>query len=163
MGGVGIDPSANPWLFAQTHLEDHLPFSLADFLPYRLSVLAGRLSREFSARYQDRFGISIPEWRVVAHLSQAGTVSVREIYEMVDMDKSKVSRAAARLEQAGYVEKKVNPQDRRLVELSLTIKGKDMMAELAELANTYQAELEARLAEAKKFSDNLKRLGEDND
>lgn len=163
MGGVGIDPSANPWLFAQTHLEGHLPFSLADFLPYRLSVLAGRLSREFSARYQDRFGISIPEWRVVAHLSQAGTVSVREIYEMVDMDKSKVSRAAARLEQAGYVEKKVNPQDRRLVELSLTIKGKDMMAELAELANTYQAELEARLAEAKRFSDNLKRLGEDND
>lgn len=140
-----------------------MPFSLADFLPYRLSVLAGRLSREFSARYQDRFGISIPEWRVVAHLSQAGTVSVREIYEMVDMDKSKVSRAAARLEQAGYVEKKVNPQDRRLVELSLTIKGKDMMAELAELANTYQAELEARLAEAKRFSDNLKRLGEDND
>jgi DNA-binding MarR family transcriptional regulator len=135
-----------------------VPFNLNDFLPYRLNVLAGRLSREFSTRYRERFGISIPEWRVVAHLAQSGTVSVREIHDRVDMDKSKVSRAAARLEQAGYVEKNVNPSDRRLVELSLTEKGRAMMDELTAVANAFQAELEARLVDPAEFSTDIERL-----
>lgn len=120
-------------------------FILDEFLPYRVNVLAERLSREFATRYRERFGISIPEWRVVAHLSQSGAVSVREVHERVDMDKSKVSRAAARLEAAGYVEKRVNSVDRRLVKLSLTDKGREMMAELAQVADAYQRELVARL------------------
>ncbi len=134
------------------------PFNLDRFLPYRLNVLAGRLSREFSTRYRERFGISIPEWRVVAHLSQSGAVSVREIHEKVDMDKSKVSRAASRLEQAGYVEKRVNPADRRLLELTLTPKGRAMMEELTKVANAYQAELEARLGTPDEFAAAVERL-----
>ncbi|MCX7643787.1 MAG: MarR family winged helix-turn-helix transcriptional regulator [Rhodobacteraceae bacterium] len=128
-------------------MTDSVRFNLDDFLPYRLTVAAGRLSREFSQRYREKFGISIPEWRVVAHLSQAGAVSVREIHARVDMDKSKVSRAAARLEAAGYVEKRVNPADRRLVELRLTARGHAMMAELAVVADDFQRELLARLGE----------------
>jgi DNA-binding MarR family transcriptional regulator len=134
-------------------------FVLDEFLPYRVNVLAARLSREFAARYREKFGISVPEWRVVAHLSQSGAVSVREIHARVDMDKSKVSRAAARLEAAGYVEKRVNPADRRLVELSLTPRGRAMMAELARVAEGYQSELIARIGPgAEGFATALGRL-----
>jgi DNA-binding MarR family transcriptional regulator len=133
-------------------------FALDDFLPYRLNVLAGRLSREFAQRYREKFGISIPEWRVVAHLSQSGAVSVREIHARVDMDKSKVSRAAARLEAAGYVEKRVNPADRRLVELSLTDRGRAMMAELAKVAAAYQDELLARAGDGAALDAMIARL-----
>lgn len=134
-------------------------FALDEFLPYQLTVAAGRLSRDFATRYHERFGISIPEWRVVAHLSQSGAVSVREVHQRVDMDKSKVSRAAQRLEAAGYVEKRVNPSDRRLVELSLTPKGQAMMAELARVADAYQAELIARLGPgAGRFLEQLGRI-----
>jgi len=136
-------------------------FVLEDFLPYRVNVLAARLSREFATRYRARFGISVPEWRVVAHLSQSGAVSVREIHERVDMDKSKVSRAAARLEAAGYVAKRVNPGDRRLVELRLTARGEAMMAELAKLAEAYSGELRARLGDAEAFGAGLARLMEE--
>lgn len=122
-------------------------FVLNDFLPYQLAVVAQRVSREYAALYRERFGISIPEWRVVAHLSQAGSVSVREIYAKVDMDKSKVSRAAARLEAAGYVTKRDNPTDRRLVELSLTDKGRDMIAELEPIAREYEARVMQELGE----------------
>lgn len=122
-------------------------FVLDDFLPYRLNVLARRLSREFSELYRERFGITVPEWRVVAHLLQAEAVSVREIHERVDMDKSKVSRAAARLEAAGYVQKCTSTSDRRLIELSLTEKGKEMGAELADMAVKYQSDLVERLKE----------------
>jgi DNA-binding MarR family transcriptional regulator len=92
-------------------------------LPYRVAVTAGRLSREFSRVYQERFGLSRAEWRVMAHLSQEAEVSVREIHARVDMDKSKVSRAATRLEEAGIVTKRISDHDRRLVVLALTDKG----------------------------------------
>ncbi len=120
-------------------------FVLDRFLPYQLAVAASRTSREFSALYRDRFGIGIAEWRVVAHLSQGGPVSVREIYERVDMDKSRVSRAATRLEGSGYVLKRVNAADRRLIELSLTDKGRAMVNEIAEMAAGFEITLARRL------------------
>jgi len=122
-------------------------FDLEVFLPYQLSVLAARVSLGFSDLYKQKFGITVPEWRVVAHLSQAGTVSVREIHQRVDMDKSKVSRAATRLELAGYVSKKINGSDRRLVELELTQKGRDMIAELTPIAQDYEASVLAALGD----------------
>lgn len=116
-------------------------FILDDFLPYRVNVLAGRLSRAYAKIYQERFGISRAEWRVVAHLSQETAVSVREIHARADMDKSKVSRAATRLEAAGYISKRASSADKRLVELALTDKGRAMMAELAPLAMEFQERL----------------------
>lgn len=134
-------------------------FVLNDFLPYQLAVVASRVSREYAALYREKFGISIPEWRVVAHLSQAGSVSVREINARVDMDKSKVSRAAARLEAAGYITKRDNPTDRRLVELSLTEKGCAMVAELEPIARAYEARVMRELGdEAIVFRRSLARL-----
>lgn len=116
-------------------------FKLDDFLPYQLAVLSSRVSAGFSKHYRDAYGISVSEWRVVAHLSQADSVSVREIHARVDMDKPKVSRAASRLEAAGYVTKTVNPNDRRLVELSLTPKGREMIDALAPIADEYEAQI----------------------
>lgn len=121
-------------------------FVLNDFLPYQLAVLSNRVSRDFSARYREKFGISVPEWRVVAHLSQSEKpLSVREIFERVDMDKSKVSRAASRLENLGYLTKATNREDRRLIELALTDKGRTMVEELAPMADAFEKEVMERL------------------
>ncbi|HCQ64907.1 MAG TPA: MarR family transcriptional regulator [Rhodobacteraceae bacterium] len=122
-------------------------FNLDDFLPYQLSELSRRVSAGFSRHYRDTYGISVAEWRVMAHLSQQEAVSVREIHRRVGMDKPKVSRAATRLEAAGYVTKVVNPQDRRLVELSLTRQGRDLIETLAPIASAYQARLMTALGD----------------
>ena len=122
-------------------------FDLDAFLPYQLSVLAAQVSHGFAALYKQKFGITLPEWRVVAHLSHAGPVSVREIHQRVAMDKSKVSRAASRLEAAGYVSKQINEDDRRLVELELTGKGHAMINELAPIAKEYEASVLAALGD----------------
>ena len=114
---------------------------LTQFLPYQLSAAAERVSRDFAVTYRREFGISIPEWRVLAHLNQSGEVSVRDIESRTAMEKSKVSRAASRLEAAGYVAKRVNADDRRLVALSLTEGGRALMARLVPLALGYQAKL----------------------
>ena len=120
-------------------------FDLDGFIPYRLAVLAGKVSREFSKLYGERFGLSRAEWRVMAHLAAAGPASVGEIHQRVDMDKSRVSRAASRLETAGLVDKDAHPVDGRLVALSLTDAGQQMMGELAGMAQGYQSELLERL------------------
>lgn len=120
-------------------------FELESFLPYRLSVLSARVSRDFSAHYRARFGLSNAEWRVLAHLAAAGAVSVRDIHERADLEKSKASRAAARLEAAGLVAKRGDSRDRRLVSLTLTEAGKAAMAEIAPLARAHEAALLARL------------------
>ena len=120
-------------------------FSLDDFLPYQLAELSRRVSAGFSRHYRARYGISVAEWRVVAHLSRDEAVSVREIHRRVGLDKPKVSRAASRLEAAGYVTKAVNPVDRRLIELKLTARGREMIDTLAPIAAAYEAELRALL------------------
>jgi DNA-binding MarR family transcriptional regulator len=122
-------------------------FDLDGFLPYRLTVLAERIGAEFATVYGKRHGLSRAEWRVMAHLGNAGPVSVREIHARVAMDKSKVSRAASRLQLIGLVEKREDPSDRRLVALSLTEKGRTVMADLIPLAREFERELLARLPE----------------
>ncbi|PKP83876.1 MAG: MarR family transcriptional regulator [Alphaproteobacteria bacterium HGW-Alphaproteobacteria-2] len=134
-------------------------FDLDAFLPYRVAMVSRRLSRIFEERYRDRFGISVAEWRVVAHLAQSGAVSVREIVARTDMEKSRVSRAAARLEAAGYVAKCTHSGDRRLVELTLTARGRAMMTELAPIAEAFNAEIGTCLgADADAFRRALDRL-----
>ena len=122
-----------------------MTFQLSDFLPYQLAVAAAHVSREFSTRYRREFGLSIPEWRVLAHIAVEGGVSVREIQARVDMDKTKVSRAAAKLVSNGLIEKRAQPADRRLLDMRLTDKGADVFARLTPIADAYQAELLASL------------------
>lgn len=123
-------------------------FDLSGFLPYRLARASAQVSRAFAARYREEFGLSIPEWRVLAHLSQAEAVSVREIHLRVDMEKSKVSRAAGRLKAAGLITKVANQTDRRLVSLGLTAAGRGLMARLVPVALEFQAEIERKLGAA---------------
>jgi DNA-binding MarR family transcriptional regulator len=119
-------------------------FDLTRFLPYRLAVAAARVSRGLARHYAD-FGLTIPEWRVLAHLAGGGALSVKDITARVDMDKSKVSRAATRLVAAGYLTKTIDPGDGRLVAMALTPAGRALLARIVPLALTYEAEVVAEL------------------
>ncbi|WP_118133555.1 MarR family winged helix-turn-helix transcriptional regulator [Oceanicella sp. SM1341] len=127
---------------SQTH-----DFDLDEFLPYQLAVLASRISAEYAEIYGKRFGLSLAEWRMLAHLANAEKVSTREVYRRVDLDKTQVSRAAARLELTGLIEKQQSATDRRLVEMSLTAKGRELMQELTPIARSFEAEFIARFAD----------------
>ena len=132
--------------------DDDLPlpaFDLGRFTPYRLAVAAKRTSEALARHYRDRFGITIAEWRVLVHLAHAGdATSVRDIEAEVQLERYEVSRTAKRLEEKGLLAKVASETDRRLVRLSLTAKGRALMAELLPLARRYQERLEARLGPA---------------
>ncbi|UUX51174.1 MarR family transcriptional regulator [Nisaea acidiphila] len=111
------------------------------FLPYRLAVIASRVSKALSSLYAERFGISIPEWRVIAHLARSERISVRDIHGKVNLDKVKVSRAVSRLETAGLVRKSSNAADNRLLEISLTEEGWSVYRQIVPLASEFEKEL----------------------
>ncbi len=67
--------------------------------------------------------------------------------EMCIRDRSKVSRAAARLAAAGYVSKEGDAGDRRLVSLSLTPRGRALMDAIVPRALAFEAEMTADLTE----------------
>ncbi|WP_068113262.1 MarR family winged helix-turn-helix transcriptional regulator [Tropicimonas marinistellae] len=121
-------------------------FSLSEFLPYRLAVLSERVSRRLSVVYAERFGLTIPEWRVLVHLSRCQMVSVREIHNCVNLEKPRVSRAVAKLEAAGLVEKVASEADQRLVEISLTEAGRQVLNSIVPEAQALEGRLLAALS-----------------
>lgn len=131
-------------------------FDLDSFLPYKLDVVATQVSRRLSERYAGASGLSMPEWRVVAHLSRAGMVSVRDIAARANLHKSLASRATDRLHAAGLVTKTQDKTDRRLVALRLTRKGEALMRQIEIVAGAFQSELAQALgADAAAFERGL--------
>ena len=117
-------------------------FILENFLPYQLSLLANRISKDFSKEYISQFKLNNAEWRIIAHLSQENeAISIREIYSKVDLEKSKVSRAASRLSSREILTKTVNLKDRRLVDLKLTKNGKKIIENMAKVAKDFESEV----------------------
>ncbi len=134
-------------------------FVLANFTPYRTTVVAQLLSEALAREYRDRFGISIPDWRVLVHLSAENGASIRDIEQKVVMEKSKISRAASRLVSRGLIARTKNETDGRLIHLSLTEKGLAMMGELLPLATAFQKRIDTILgAGSDAFESGLTRL-----
>ena len=104
------------------------------FLPYRLSVLSNRVSSAIARQYSDRFGLSIPEWRVMAVLGGAPDLSARDVAERTAMDKVQVSRAVESLMRARRVVRSPDRDDGRIMRLSLTPRGRAIYDEVVPLA-----------------------------
>ena len=107
---------------------------LDSFVPYRLSVLSNRVSGAIAAEYSERFGLTIPEWRVMAVLGGTPGLSAREVAERTAMDKVQVSRAVARLLNARRIQKEADGEDGRVTRLQLSAKGRAIYDEIVPLA-----------------------------
>lgn len=120
-------------------------FRLNRFLPFRLNRLADVLGRRIQPVYRDRFGLSRAEWRVLAHLG-AGEASAVALGTLTTMDKVKVSRAIASLEARGWLIRRSDAGDRRVLRLSLTAAGRAALDELTPLMLAAEAEVLAALS-----------------
>jgi DNA-binding MarR family transcriptional regulator len=114
---------------------------LESFLPYRLSVLANVTSSAIAAAYEKRFGLSIPEWRVIAVLMRHPGLSAREVAEKSRMDAVAVSRAVNRLLRAGRLRRAVAADDRRRSILQVSAAGAAVYRGVAPLALEFERAL----------------------
>ena len=119
---------------------------LEKFLPYRLSVLSNTVSGAIAASYFLHFGLSIPEWRVMAVLAANPGLSAAEVTARTAMDKVAVSRAVATLLAAGRLRRTTVPADRRRTHLELTTAGVRVYAQVVPMALEYERRFMAPLS-----------------
>jgi DNA-binding MarR family transcriptional regulator len=101
------------------------------FVPFRLNRLAAEVSNALSGEYQARYGLDIPEWRVLATLGfRNDACSAQYISDCTRTHKSTISRAVTALMERQIVERVENAEDRREFRLRLTRKGRALYEEL---------------------------------
>ena len=111
------------------------------FLPYRLAVLSTTVSATVARAYDKRFGVSIPEWRVIAVLGRFPGLSAVEVAERTMMDKVAVSRAVTKLIKNGHIDREFADTDKRRSILNLSEDGKQLHDEIAQLALQFERDL----------------------
>jgi DNA-binding MarR family transcriptional regulator len=119
---------------------------LDGYLPFRLSVASNAVSGLIARAYEDRFGLSIPQWRLVCVLAEDKGLTQVQIVARTMMDKVTVSRAAQGLVKRRLIGRTQNKTDGRSHMLTLTAAGRCLYAEIAPLALAYEATLIAGLA-----------------
>jgi len=119
----------------------HAELDLEHFLPYRLSVLSNRVSSAIARVYVERFALGVTEWRVMAVLGRYRDLSANEVAQRTAMDKVAVSRAVARLIEAGRLEREMHDDDRRRSVLRLSEAGYRIYDEVAPLALRFEQRL----------------------
>ncbi|WP_289107942.1 MarR family transcriptional regulator [uncultured Pseudoalteromonas sp.] len=123
-----------------------MEIDLEQFLPYQLNQMANLISDDFARVYQQKYNLTIPQWRVLANLAQYGKSNAKDLCTQANMDKSTVSRAIKSLLQRGYVEAQLNQQDRRVTQVMLNEQGNALYKLIARDAQNWERQL------AEKFS-----------
>lgn len=111
------------------------------FIPFRLSVTSNLVSETIASTYQALFGLSIPEWRLVAVIAEDEGMTQQQVGRRTRMDKVTVSRATIALVDRGLLERQPHASDRRSRSLHLSPSGRDLYAAVAPKA----LELERRI------------------
>jgi len=122
-------------------------FKLTHFLPFRLNRLAAEISEQLSALYGKRFGIDIPQWRVLATLSAGNRWTAKAIVASTRTHKSTISRAVEALAKRGLIEAVQSPDDKRAFRLRLTPQGRQLFLKLEPLVLDYEKRLMDQLGE----------------
>jgi DNA-binding MarR family transcriptional regulator len=104
---------------------------LLKFVPFQLNRLAAEVSSALSAEYAARYGLDIPEWRVLATLGfRHEPCSAQYVADCTRTHKSTISRAVTSLMKRQIIERVENEDDRREFRLQLTRKGEALYEEL---------------------------------
>lgn len=128
------------------HQAGEAGLKLDAYLPYRLSVASNAVSGLIARAYQDRFGLTVPQWRLICVLAEDGGLTQGQIVARTVMDKVTVSRAAQGLLKRRLIVRSEHHADGRSHVLALTEAGAGLHAEIAPLALAYEAALIAGLA-----------------
>jgi DNA-binding MarR family transcriptional regulator len=104
---------------------------LFGFVPFRLNRLGAEVSSTLSVEYATRYGLDIPEWRVLATLGfRHEPCSAQYVADCTRTHKSTISRAVTSLLKRQIIERVENADDRREFRLQLTPKGAELYEEL---------------------------------
>ena len=128
-----------------------MTFRLDDFLPYQLSTSSNAVSDLIAREYKSRFGLKIPEWRVMAVLGSRGASTQRHLVEATLMDKVTVNRAVKNLVDRALLDRSPNNADGRSHHLMLSATGRDLYDQIMPAAQVMEKKVMAVLSEQQKI------------
>jgi MarR family transcriptional regulator, transcriptional regulator for hemolysin len=111
-------------------MQSNDPNKSLGFLIYEVSRL---LRRNFDQRVQS-LGLTQAQWRAIAHIAHNEGCNQITLAEILEVKPITLSRLLDRLQAAGWVERRADPEDRRATRLYLNEKARPLVDKMAELA-----------------------------
>lgn len=108
-------------------------------LLFEINETARAIRRLFDQR-ASAMGVTRAQWRVLARLKREPGLKQVELAERLDMEPITLCRIVDRLEEAGLVERKTDPSDRRAWLLELTASADPVVKQLRGLARSIAEE-----------------------
>lgn len=124
--------------------------NLTEFVPYRLSVASNTVSDLIAREYQNRFGLKIPEWRVMAVLGEGAAMTQRDLVHATRMDKVTVNRAAKALVERELLARTPSRDDGRSHHLELSKTGRALYDDISPAALAIEGKLLAVLGQGER-------------
>lgn len=116
--------------------------SSISFHIYRVAAMWTRIT---SRVYGERFGVSVPELRVLRLLAQSSGATNADICQAWSMDKGLCSRTVTALAERGLIVKMSDKADRRLTRLKLSAAGQEAIDQMEPIRRARRAQLRAAL------------------
>jgi DNA-binding MarR family transcriptional regulator len=107
---------------------------MSDSLGFLISDVSRLMRRRFDERAR-LIGVTRAQWRTLTTLSRHEGINQGAIADLLEVEPITLCRMIDRLEEAGLVERRRDPGDRRAWLLFLTDKAKPIIDELHTLAN----------------------------
>jgi DNA-binding MarR family transcriptional regulator len=150
-------PEASPWV---TLSRNGSNLHIEDFLTFRITRLSNALRNNLTKRYLEEFGVSLPEWRLLALITRFSPLRFAELTSRSSMDKGQVSRTLQIMTKRGWIKMKaVTPRSSRSAEalaapvvVSVTAKGKGFYQEVLPAAQRRQAEALSTLTKSERVA-----------
>jgi len=119
-----------------------------------------RLYAKYFERHAHELNLSLPQCKVLAHLSRNEGISQAQLAELTATDPMTLVRTLDRMQQDGWVERRPDPQDRRAHRLYLREAAKPIVARMWKLSDQARAEMLSVLKaqEREQLLDLLERL-----
>lgn len=97
-----------------------------NYVPYRILLLAKMIDRVSAASIRASSGLSLAEWRVLAHVAVLEEASPSSICAAGAIDRAEVSRAIKTLGNKDFISRRNDPDHGKRHLVSLTEKGRNI-------------------------------------
>lgn len=119
---------------------------LPDSPSMMMADIARRMRYMFDARTRP-LGVTRPQWRLMIILAVRPSPSQSELADMLDVERITLCRMIDRLVEAGMVERRADPNDRRIWRIYLTEKATPLVEQLTAIAGDFEKDLLSMLSE----------------
>jgi len=120
--------------------------AMTETIGFLLNDTARLYRRAFNARTRDS-GITALQWRLITYLRRHEGIRQGPLAELIEVEPITLSRMIDRLAEAGLVERRADPADRRAWRLHLTPRANELLSGIREIAETLTDEAAEGLSE----------------